>query len=143
MTPAATAMTSAMNDDEAGLTLVEIIVALAMLSIGLTLVMGLFSTGLSRTGIAERLAGAVSLAQSVMAEAGTVIPLHTETREGTEANGYRWRLAMQPYRPGQGGDARQVELYQISVEVGWLEGQDPRSYALSTLRLGPRAAGSQ
>ncbi|MGC2781271.1 MAG: type II secretion system protein [Bradyrhizobium sp.] len=137
MTPAATAMTSTV-DDEAGFTLVEVIVALAMLSIGLTLVMGLFSTGLSRTGMAERLAGAVSLAQSVMTQVGAVIPLRTEARDGTEANGYQWHLAIQPYGPAQGGDVRPVELYQVSVQVGWLEGQDPRSYALSTLRLGPK-----
>ncbi|WP_315770074.1 MULTISPECIES: type II secretion system protein [unclassified Bradyrhizobium] len=142
MTPVATAMTSA-ADDEAGFTLVEVIVALAMLSLGLTLVMGLFSTGLSRTGMAERVAGAVALAQSLMAQVGNSIPLRTETRDGAAANGYRWRLAMQPYRPVQGGDARPVELYQVSVEIGWQEGQDPRSYALSTLRLGPRASRSQ
>jgi general secretion pathway protein I len=144
MTAVAIAMTkSAADENEAGFTLVEVIVALAMLSIGLTLVMGLFSTGLSRTGMAERLAGAVSLAQSVMTQVGTAIPLRTEARDGTEANGYQWHLAIQPYRPAQGGDARLVELYQVSVQVGWLEGQDPRSYALSTLRLGPRAARSQ
>ncbi|MGJ5176505.1 type IV pilus modification PilV family protein [Bradyrhizobium oligotrophicum] len=142
MTPVAAAMTSA-ADDEAGFTLVEVIVALAMLSLGLTLVMGLLSTGLSRTGMAERLAGAVSLAQSVMAQVGSVIPLRADIRDGTEANGYQWHLAIQPYRPAQSGDARPVELYQVSVQVGWQQGQDPRSYALSTLRIGPRASRSQ
>jgi general secretion pathway protein I len=131
------------DGDDAGFTLVEVLVALAMLSVGLALVMSLFSTGLSRTGMAERVAGAVVLAQSLMAQVGNSIPLRTETRDGTEANGYRWRLAMQPYRSAPGGDARPVELYQVSVEIGWLEGQDSRAYALSTLRLGPRTARSQ
>ncbi|MGJ4961320.1 type IV pilus modification PilV family protein [Bradyrhizobium sp. HKCCYLRH3061] len=131
------------DEDEAGFTLVEVIVALAMLSLGLTLVMSLLSTGLARMGMAERLAGAVSLAQSVLAQVGTVIPLRTEARDGTEASGYRWHLEVQPYRPEKGGDARPVELYQVSVQIGWQEGQDPRSFALSTLRLGPRAAKSQ
>ena len=140
MTSAAMAMTSPVND-ESGFTLVEVIVAFAMLSIGLTLVMSLFSTGLSRTAMAERVAGAVALAQSLMAQVGNSIPLRTETRDGTEASGYRWRLAMQPYRRAPGGDARLVELYQVSVEIGWLEGQDSRAYALSTLRFGPRTAG--
>ncbi|WP_316234477.1 type II secretion system protein [Bradyrhizobium sp. SZCCHNR1098] len=142
MTSIGTAMTSAVDDGEAGFTLVEVIVALAMLSLGLTLVMSLFSTGLLRTGMAERLAGAVSLAQSMLAQVGPVIPLRTEALADTKANGYQWRLEMQPYRPVQGGDVRTVELYQVSVQVGWLEGQDPRSFALSTLRLGPRATKS-
>ncbi|WP_316181037.1 type II secretion system protein [Bradyrhizobium sp. SZCCHNRI1009] len=142
MTPATAEMKHADGDD-AGFTLVEVLVALAMLSVGLALVMSLFSTGLSRTGMAERVAGAVALAQSLMAQVGNSIPLRTETRDGAEANGYRWRLAMQPYRPAPNSDARPVELYQVSVEIGWLEGQDPRSYALSTLRLGPRVSRSQ
>jgi len=142
MTAVAARMTHPAEADEAGFTLVEVIVALAMLSLGLTLVMSLLSTGLGRAGMAERLAGAVSLAQSVMAQVGTAIPLRPETRESAEANGYRWHLAIQPYRAEPAGDARAVELYQVSVNVGWREGEDPRSFALSTLRLGPRAAKS-
>ncbi|MGJ5180688.1 type II secretion system protein [Bradyrhizobium oligotrophicum] len=142
MTAAAAAITRATDADEAGFTLVEVIVALAMLSLGLTLVMSLLSTGLSRAGMAERLAGAVSLAQSVLAQVGTISPLRTETREGTEPGGYRWQLAIQPYRATPAEDARMVELYQVSVQVGWMEGQEPRSYALSTLRLGPKASRS-
>ncbi|CCD93743.1 putative General secretion pathway protein I precursor [Bradyrhizobium sp. ORS 375] len=140
MTPVA-AMTRSADADEAGFTLVEVIVALGMLSLGLTIVMSLLSTGLARTGMAERLAGAVSLAQSVLAQA--VSPLRIETREGTEPSGYRWQLAIQPYRAGPAEQARPIELYQVSVVVGWREGQDTRSYVLSTLRLGPRVTPSQ
>ncbi|WP_316205379.1 type II secretion system protein [Bradyrhizobium sp. SZCCHNS3004] len=138
-----TVMRHSADEDEAGFTLVEVIVALAMLSLGLTLVMSMLSTGLGRTGMAERLAGAVSLAQSALAQVGTIIPLRSETRDGTEENGYQWHLAIQPYRPTQSGDARTFELYQVSVQIVWLEGQNQRSFALSTLRLGPRAAISQ
>ncbi|CCE00698.1 type II secretion system protein [Bradyrhizobium sp. STM 3809] len=140
MTDVAAAMTRATDADEAGFTLVEVIVALAMLSLGLTLVMSLLSTGLSRAGMAERLAGAVSLAQSVLTQVGPVSPLRIETREGTEPGGYRWQLAIHPYRAASAEDSRMVELYQVSVQVGWMEGQEPRSYALSTLRLGPKAS---
>src|SRR5689334_24993557 len=52
---------------EAGFTLVEVIVALAMLSVGLTVLLGMISSGLGRTGTAERTAAAASLAQSLLA----------------------------------------------------------------------------
>lgn len=124
---------------EAGFTLVEVIVALAMLSIGLGVVLGVISSSLRQAAKAERMAEAGSLAQSLMAEVGVDIQIKPEARDGQFPHGYRWRLKMQPY-----GDAREREewpvgVYAISTEVEWDDGAQPRSYALTTLRLGPKA----
>jgi general secretion pathway protein I len=124
---------------EAGFTLVEVIVALAILSIGLSVLLGLISGSLRRTAETERMAEAGSLAQSLLAEVGTDLPIKLEERDGQFPNGYRWHLRMHSY-----GDAREREewpvgLYMISTEVEWAEGTQRRSYALTTLRLGPRA----
>jgi general secretion pathway protein I len=125
---------------EAGFTLVEVIVALAILSIGLSILLGLISSSLLRTAKAERMAEASSLAQSLMAEVGTDLPVKSEERDGQFPNGYRWHLKMDPY-----GDASEraewpVGLYTISAEVQWEDGAQRRSYALTTLRFGPRQA---
>lgn len=125
---------------EAGFTLVEVIVALAMLSIGLTLVFGLISSGLGRTASAERMAEAGSLAQSLLAEVGTKLAIRPEERDGLYPNGYRWHVKMLPYGDGTERDEASVGLYTISTEVEWGEGTEKRSYALTTLRLGPKAA---
>jgi general secretion pathway protein I len=124
---------------EAGFTLVEVIVALAILSIGLSVLLGLISGSLRQTAEAERMAEAGSLAQSLLAEVGTDLPIKLEERDGQFPNGYQWHLRMHQY-----GDAREREewpigLYVISTEVEWAEGTQRRSYALTTLRLGPRA----
>ena len=125
---------------EAGFTLVEVIVALAMLSMGLTLVLGMISGSLSRTASAQRMAEAGSLAQSLLAEIGTKLPITAEERDGLYPNGYRWHVKMLPYGDGQERAEAPVGLFAISTEVEWGEGAERRAYALTTLRLGPKAA---
>jgi len=124
---------------EAGFTLVEVIVALAILSAGLSLLLGLISNSLRQTASAQRMAGAGSLAQSLMAEVGTDLAIRAEVRDGQYPNGYRWHLKMQPYDSTRDNEDRPVGLYSISAEVEWDEGTERRFYALTTLRLGPKA----
>lgn len=124
---------------EAGFTLVEVIVALAMLSIGLSLVLNLISGGLNRTGSAGRMAEAGSLAQSLLAQVGTDWPVKPDERDGRYSSGYRWHLKMLPYGDAATREETPVGLYRVSAEVEWDEGAGSRSYALTTLRLGPKA----
>lgn len=123
---------------EAGFTLVEVIVALAILSAGLGLLLGLISNSLRQTASAQRMAEASSLAQSLMAEVGTVLPIRPEARDGQYANGYRWHLKVQPYDSGRESEEGPVGLYRIAAEIEWDQGTERRFYALTTLRLGPK-----
>ncbi|CCE06195.1 hypothetical protein BRAS3843_1640005 [Bradyrhizobium sp. STM 3843] len=124
--------------DEAGFTLVEVIVALAMLSVGLSILFGMISSGLGRTGTAERTAEAASLAQSLLADVGTELAVGVGARSGEFPHGFRWQLIMRPYHQSREGAERRIELYLVSAQVGWDEGAGQRSFELSTLRLGPR-----
>jgi general secretion pathway protein I len=128
------------QSDEAGFTLVEVIVALAMLSVGLTVLLGMISSGIGRTSTAERTAEAASLAQSLLAEVGTELAVGAEERNGVFPHGYRWHLTMRPYRASRDDAERRVQLYRVAAQVDWGEGTDQRSFALSTLRLGPKAS---
>jgi general secretion pathway protein I len=123
---------------QAGFTLVEVIVALAMLSIGLTVLLGLISSSLRQAADAERMAEAGSLAQSLMAEIGVDLPISLQERDGHFANGYRWHLKMSPYGNAQEQEEWPIGVYTISAEVEWRDSERRRSYALTTLRLGPR-----
>lgn len=125
---------------EAGFTLVEVIVALAMLSAGLSLLLGLISNGLRQTASAQRMAGAGSLAQSLMAEVGADLAVRAEVRDGQTTDGYRWRLKMQPYDNARDSQEGTVGLFSVSAEIEWEEGDERRAYALTTLRLGPKAS---
>ena len=127
------------REDEAGFTLVEVIVALAILSLGLSVVLGVISGSMRQTADAARMADASVLAQSLLAEVGTDLQIMPEQRSGQFRNGYRWHLKMQPYGGVKEREEWPVGAYQISTEVEWDEGAGRRSYALTTLRLGPKA----
>jgi general secretion pathway protein I len=124
--------------DDSGFTLVEVIVALAMLSIGLTVLLGQISGGLRQAANAERMAEAASLTQSLVAEVGADLPIGAEERDGHFPNGYRWHLRMHPYGDAKEQEEWPVGLYTISAEVEWGEGEQRRSFGLTTLRVGPR-----
>jgi general secretion pathway protein I len=125
---------------EAGFTLVEVIVALAILSVGLSALLGMISGGLQQTTNAERKAEAGSLAQSLMAQVGTEWPIKSEERDGQFPNGYKWHLKVHQYGSEQEREEWPVGLYAISTEVEWDDSTQRRSYELTTLRVGPRAA---
>jgi len=129
----------ALRKGEAGFTLVEVIVALAILSLGLSVLLGVISGSLRQTADAARMAEASALAQSLLAEVGTDLQIKPEDSFGQFPNGYRWHLKMQPYGGVKEREVWPVGAYQISTEVEWEEGTGRRSYALTTLRLGPKA----
>lgn len=120
---------------EGGFTLPEILAALAILALSLSVLFGLLSDGLRRTGRAEATAEAGALAQSLLARVGTELPIEPGLTTGEFPNGLRWRLHMEPY--GDGGDrqAWPVAAHVVSAEVAWGDGEQRRSVALTTLRL--------
>jgi general secretion pathway protein I len=133
---ARTAKASRARED--GFTLVEVIVALAVLSVGLGASLGLVSDGLSRTANAARLTEAGALTQTLLARVGVDVPF--EERSGEFGDGYRWELKVVPYGDAKEQEAWPVGAYIVTVRVAWAEGTRPRAYELTTLRLGPRAS---
>jgi|GEM_PF-1069337 len=129
----------AANQKRAGFTLVEIIVALAILSLCLAVILPAMSDALWRTGQAEAQAEAASLARSLLAEAGSAVPLTDGAATGRFDNGFRWRLHVSPY--GASNRSAPVRAYQVTAEVIWDEPQQERSIELTTLRLGANTAG--
>jgi general secretion pathway protein I len=122
---------------ERGFTLVEVIVALAMLSIGLSVLLGLISNSLRQTKATEKAAEASSLAQSLLAEVGTIRPVKQGAFDETMPNGLRWHLRIQPYGAAAEQEELHVGLYLVLTDVEWEDGAERRSFTLKTLRLGP------
>ncbi|MBU6462911.1 MAG: type II secretion system protein [Bradyrhizobium sp.] len=122
----------------AGFTLVEVIVALAMMSAGLTLLLSLVSNGLARAASARQMAEAGLLIQSLMDRIGPEFAVESSERSGEYPYGYRWHLKVSRYGDGKNGHGSPVTLYAVSAEVEWNDHGVERSYKLSTLRLGRR-----
>jgi hypothetical protein len=118
---------------------VEIIVALAILALSLNVILPAISDGLWRTGEGEAQAEAASLARSLLAQAGSAMPLHDGAAAGQFDNGFRWRLHVSPY--GAPDQLTPVRGYLVSAEVSWDDARQERAVVLTTLRLGANTAG--
>jgi len=96
------------------------------------------SNGVVQTGRAEAAAEAASLAQSLLAEAGTSTPLASGQWGGQFDNGLRWRLRMEPYVGTSDPQQLPASAYRVSAEVFWHDAGEQKSVVLTTLRLGPK-----
>jgi general secretion pathway protein I len=125
---------------EAGFTLLEVIVALAILAVSLGVLFPTFSDAVQRAGQSESIAEARLLAQSILVQVGNEIPVKAGEAAGDDASGLHWRLRQKPY--GDSADRARwlAPVMEVSVEVSWGAGLPVRSISLSTLRLAPSPA---
>jgi general secretion pathway protein I len=121
---------------QAGFTLVEIIAALAILALALSVLLPTISDALWHTSEAGAQVEAASIARSLLAQAGGAVPLPNGEAAGRLDNGFRWRLHAEPYGASSDPQLSPVRAYRLTAEVFWDDAQRERSVALSTLRLG-------
>ena len=123
-----------------GYTLIEIIVAFAILALGLTLLLGTLS-GATRQVRAAGDAGRAALhAQSLLDEFGNLPqPQH---RDGELEQGrYRWQLDVEPWQdpspPGAASpaDPNAARLVHLHLQVEWGEGAPAQRIETTSLRL--------
>lgn len=126
----------------AGFTLLEVLVALALLSVGLAMLLKAFAGGLANVRAGDGHVQAAALAEGVLAQAGTAWPLESGGRNG-ESGGYRWQLeiAPAPVAEATNGPTDALAptgtagaLYTVSVTVRWREAGREARLRLSSLR---------
>jgi general secretion pathway protein I len=126
-----------MRRDARGFTLLEVVIAFALLAAVLAVVLRLFSEGASGTARAERRTIAVLHAESKLAE---ILATTTEPGQwrGKFADGYLWTAALLPRDERRLGDlAPTLEAFQVTVTVR-APGEDAaRAVGLDTLHLVP------
>lgn len=116
-----------------GFTLIEVLVAFAILVLALTTLLRVFSTGLDSIGVAERYALANMLARSVLDEVGAEIPLVADEVSGDASDGYTYDVQIARSRviaPIVNADSWLVP-YDVAVTITWRSG----SLTFTTLRL--------
>ncbi len=126
----------------AGFTLIEILVALALLGLTIGAIASVLSDSARRYSAAGNAQTALSLAEDKLESAGVTEPLRVGQTEGQFDERFSWRVAVTNYRdkPPAGAAAAQSDvlgLFRIEVTVGWREGVRDRQIALSTVRLAP------
>jgi len=124
----------------AGYTLIEIIVAFAILALGLTLLLGTLS-GATRQVRAAGDAGRAALhAQSLLAEFAN-LP-QPQQRDGELEDGrYHWQLEVEPWQdpaPQAGGlpvDPNAARLLHLRLQVEWGQRTPAQRVEVTSLRL--------
>jgi len=117
-----------------GFTLLEVLVAFAILAISMAAFMHLFSGGLDRIDSSRRHAMASLIARSVLERVGPEFPLAAGEFAGDGGDGLVWRAAARPsdtVKPVSAGDAGLYVPYDVTVAVLW---RDRPLVALETLR---------
>ncbi len=125
--------------DEAGFSLLEILVAFVIMALALGALMRVFSGSLHNTSQLERYASATLIAESRLAALGIESPLEEGATEGDAGNGYQWttRVMRESSHIGPDG-ATAFALFDVEVRVGWRDGTDKeRHVSLLTQRTGP------
>ncbi|HSF94345.1 MAG TPA: prepilin-type N-terminal cleavage/methylation domain-containing protein [Thermohalobaculum sp.] len=119
-----------------GFTLVEVLVAFAILALVLGTVFRTLSTGLSHERTAKLATARVLEARSVIDRVGGDLPLEEGTTTGELATGEPWTLTVSLADPETEDrfEARPLHAYLADLRV---DGADGRTLHLQTLKLGP------
>lgn len=120
-----------MAKGQRGLTLLELLVAFAIMAMSLGLLYRIMGGSARSAGDIERYQRAVVLAQSLLALRDTVP--EGGWQQAGESAGYQWRIQSAPYATGQSGPTI-PPLYEVGISIAWMEGGRQRSLDLTTLR---------
>jgi general secretion pathway protein I len=122
-----------------GYTLIEVIVAFALLALALTVLLGSLSNAARQVHWADGAGRAALYAQSLLDQTGVGEPLQPGTRQGVfEDSRYHWTLVTRPYTepgsPTQAATADGAQLFEITLDMDWGTSPAQRLH-LQTLRL--------
>ena len=127
-----------------GFTLIEVVIALAILGIGLTVIIELFSGGLRLGRASAEYTKAVNYARTKMEEIAMKPDVEEGTDEGEFDPTYHWQVGIKKIDLLSPGKDRTftppVELFQVKVNVLWKSGSKERSATFETYRTEKRKA---
>jgi len=116
---------------QSGLTLLELLVAFAIMALSLGMLYRIMGGGARSAGDIERYQRATVLAQSLLALRDTVPD--GGWQQAGETAGYGWRIQSTPYVTGLAGPAIPM-LHEVSIAIDWRDGERSRNLNLTTLR---------
>ena len=119
-----------------GFTLIEILVAISVLSIAMVVILQLFSGGLRSSKTSEAYTKGIFHAREKMEEILLGTELSEEVSEGEFEDGYRWRSEILREEQSEKEAAKlPFELYHIRVDVFWDEGAKEKDFTITTMKL--------
>lgn len=123
-----------------GYTLIEVLVAMMLLALVLTVLMSTFSSSLRNVDTAQTYSRAILLAESRLAAQGVTEPLRTGESVGEEG-GLAWQVRVEEF-PVDGifpDDDLLPDAYVVEVSVTWNATGRDRHVTLASMKLDQRA----
>lgn len=120
----------------AGFTLIEVIVAVAILSVSLVMIMQLFAAGLKASRASCDYTRAVMHAKDKMEELSAA-PIHPQD-SGEFRDGYKWEADAQPYEEPSDKELENAgfKLLKLKVKIMWNSGaKKENSVELESLKM--------
>ncbi len=121
-----------------GFTLIEVVVAMAILGVGLTVIIELFSGGLRLGRTSVEYTKAINYARMKMEEITVKQSMEEGSEEGEFDNTFRWQVETKKVDVlsiEKGIDFKPpTELFQVKVNILWKSGSKERSTRIETYR---------
>ena len=117
-----------------GFTLLETLVALAILALSLGVIYQIFGVSLKNIQHARDYSYAQMLAESKLSEIGKGIPVIEGSYGGNVGQKYIWKMDVIPLH-GDDSDEQLIYTYQVKFTISWMHSGKGRTIAINTYRL--------
>ena len=126
---------------ERGFSLIEVLVAFAILALSLGVLLQIFSRSMNSTALSETYSRAVALAEAKLNSVGADIPLQEGVHSGDPEDGMDWIVNIEPYQfqdPAQAwlGEMPVAQPYLVTAVASWPSSAGGRRVVLRSIRLG-------
>ena len=121
------------SDD--GFTLIEVLVALAILGVSLAVMLQIFSESLHRARVSKMEMAAGAFAQSLLADVDHSVPLRVGDQSGELPGGFSWKLHVEPYGGADDRKSWPMGAVSVSASVVWKDGAEHHEMKVTTLRV--------
>jgi len=122
-----------------GFSLLEILIAFSILAVSLSILLNIFSLGVTTAGVSEDYTAAVQIAESLMAKTGVEKPLQAGDSVGIIHDKYYWQVLVQPFALASEPietTTLNTALFKVRVTVNWGDDRThSREVKLVTLKL--------
>lgn len=119
-----------------GFSLLEVVIAFAIMAISVTVLLRIFATGVNSAGFSEDYTIAVQIAESLMAKAGVDVAMEQEQSSGIEGDKYQWNIQIRPINidvVNLDQTSDQPKYLAVTVQVEW-DDNPPRMFELKQIK---------